>query len=99
MPILNGVEVRSQLSSRTKVWKLRLDLLDDLSGVTQAHAGNKKIDNIQALDAGSVVEFLDGYVHRNPAQYDTYDVVVDSATVILDRPGEGYAEVTLRELA
>ncbi len=98
-PVINSVEVRAQLAKKTKRWNLLLDLQDDLSATQQAQPGNIKIDNIQTLDAQTVVEFQDGYVNRKAGVFDTYDVVVDQATVILDRAGEGFAQVILREVA
>ena len=98
-PVVNSLEIRAQLANRTKVWRLRLDLMDDVSASYQAFPGNKKIDNIQSLDTQTVVEFLDGYTDRDSGKYDTYDVLVDSANIVLDRPGEGFAEVVLREMA
>lgn len=98
-PVINSVEVRAQLAKNTKRWNLLLDLQDDLAGSQQAQPGNLKIDNIQALDALTVVEFQDGYVNRKAGVFDSYDVVIDQATVVLDRAGEGYAQVILREVA
>lgn len=98
-PVINSVEVRAQLAKNTKRWNLLLDLQDDLAGSQQALPGNVKIDNIQALDALTVVEFQDGYINRTAGVFDTYDVVVDQATIVLDRSGEGYAQVILREVA
>lgn len=98
-PIVNALEVRAQLYKKTKVWRLRLDLTEDLTASYQAFSGEKKIDNLQVLaNTQSVVEFLDGYTTRDIG-YDTYDVIVDSAQIILDRVEEGFAEVVLREMA
>jgi hypothetical protein len=99
-PILNSVEVRAQVSQPQPGWRLLLDLADDLAGAVGQEAGSKKIDNLVALGGSrSAFEFQDGYTHRDPDQYDEFDVVMDSYALVLGRPGEGFAEVVLREVS
>ena len=99
-PVVHGVEVRAQVAKPTPVWNLLLDLSDDHSGGSQSHAGSKKYTNIKtAGDSEVVVDFKDGYPDRKAGVYTSYDVVVDSYHLVLDRPGAGIAAVALRQVA
>ncbi|NIP33302.1 MAG: hypothetical protein GWN18_00095, partial [Thermoplasmata archaeon] len=44
------------------------------------------------------VDYQDGYTSPRSGEFDQYDVFVDQYNVVLDRPGEGIAAVTLREV-
>lgn len=98
-PKVHGVEVRAQVVQPVPVWNLLLDLSDDHSNAAQSHSGARKFVNIKAAgDAKDVIAFKDGYPDRRPGQYTEYDVVVDAYRLILDKPGEGVAAVSLREV-
>jgi hypothetical protein len=98
-PVVHGVEVRAQVAKPVPVWKLLLDLNDDHSGGSQSYAGSVKFTNIKtAGDLESVVDFKDGYPDRRAGTYTSYDVIVDQYDLVLDRPGEGVAQVALRQV-
>ena len=99
-PVLLSVDVKAQVAQPQNSWQLLLDLKDDLSASAKHRDGNQKINNlITAGDAATVVEFVDGYQGRRNTTTTTHNVVIDSFRIILGRPGEGYAQVTLRETA
>ncbi len=94
-----GVDALAMVTKQQKVWNLLLDMSDDRSG-GQGHSGNLKQDNlITAGDSENVVAFKDGYRDKTPGVFDEYDVVVDSYALMLSTPGEGVAQVVLRETA
>jgi len=98
-PVLLGVDVRCSVAEKQPVWQLLVSLADDHSHRVGANDGAAKITALNALsDAKSVVTFLDGYGNRKTGQYTTHQVIVDSVTSILTKPGEGFAQVTLREV-
>lgn len=98
-PVVTGVEARAAVASKVRVFRYLLDLNDDHSSAKQSLSGASKADLFLASAAKTVVlDLKDGYTDRRAGHYDQYDVVVDSYNVVLDRPGEGLAEVTLREV-
>lgn len=98
-PVVLGVEARAIVAEKVRVWSLVLDLSDDRSAGKQSKSGASKTDTFQAtaLKATSI-DFKDGYTSAKSGEYDTYDVFVDDYDIALDRPGEGVAIVTLREV-
>lgn len=99
VPLVYSVEVRATVTQHQKVFRLLLDCADD-QGAAGGASGTQKIENIRAIgDSGSIVEFKNGYTKEGAGEYDTYQVVVDAYNIVLDRPGEGVAEVVLREAA
>lgn len=99
-PIVHAVEVRSSVVQPQKVWNLLLDCSDDHSRRGgESHSGAAKIANVKTVgDAGTVVDFKDGYGTRQTGSFDQYDVFVDGYKIILTRPGEGVAVVSIREV-
>lgn len=97
-PVILGVDVRATVAQRQPSWKLLLDVSDEHA---QAQGRNLRgadlIDNLQAIGE-NVVAFKDGYQNKLPNTFEEFDVYVDSWTTILPRPGEGAAQVTLREV-
>lgn len=98
-PVVHGVEVRAQVAKPVPVWNLLLDLSDDESGGSQSLSGDAKFTNLKtASDAEKVVDFKDGYPYSDHKTYVAYDVIVDAYHMVLDRPGEGIAAVSLRQV-
>lgn len=100
-PTVLSVSTAVQVTEKVKVWNLRLSVADDNTGEasvpTTTVSGAERVNNLEAIGQGSV-EFLDGMVSRDPNTYNTHAVVVDSMSIVLDRPQEGYADVVLREV-
>lgn len=98
-PVVLGVEARAIVATKVKVFQYLLDLSDDHSGKSQSRAGHSKVDEFQVTAAKSTsVDLKDGYTQRGAGNYDQYDVFVDDYNIVLTRPGEGIAAVTLREV-
>lgn len=96
-PVVLGVDVLAQVAKQVPVWRLLLDLNDDGSRTPKGHSGAQKIANLKtAADSESVVAFKDGYANRDAVT--EYDVVIDQYVMVLSHPGEGFAQVTLREI-
>lgn len=101
-PTLLGIEARAQVTQKLRSWTVILDCSDDQGQAqNQSLKGHQKIDNIQTAGTpgGNAVAFKNGFSHRQPNQYDEYDVVVDDYEIFMQRPGEGYAVVRLIEVA
>ncbi|NIT78397.1 MAG: hypothetical protein GWN58_51200, partial [Anaerolineae bacterium] len=98
-PVVNGVEARAVVAEKVQVFQLLLDLSSDQSAGSQSKDGASKVDSFltTAVKATSV-DYRDGYTSPRAGEWDSYDVFVDDYAVILDRPGEGFAAVTLREV-
>ncbi len=98
-PVVTGIEARAASAKKVNVFDLLVDLSDDKGGSYQSRSGASKADSILATcRKDTVLDFKDGYTHRDSGQYDQYDVTVDAFNVILSKPGEGVAAVTLREV-
>ena len=98
-PVILGVEARAVASIKVKTFQFLIDLSSDRSAGKQSRGGATKIDTLRTtLDKETVMDLKDGYTSPRAGEYDQYDVFVEGATVILDRPGEGLAAVTLREV-
>lgn len=97
-PVILAAEARAAVTEKVMVFELLVDLSDDHSAGGQSYDGASKVDNFTASAAKTtVLDFKDGYTTRAVNSYDQYDVVVDSYTVVLDRPGEGIGVLSLRE--
>jgi len=100
-PVVLAVEARASAagSKGPTVWKLLLDCADDVSQEgSQSFSGYDKINNLLTAYALNVVELKDGYRSDIPAVYTTHQVVLDEYTLDIEKPGEGQALVTLREV-
>lgn len=100
-PAVTSIQFQSQMTEKFDSWNLLLECTDeDAQAQSRNLRGRDQIDNVQALGSTRTpTAFLDGYTDRDPAQSDSYDVVVDEYTLILERPGEGVALVRLVEVA
>ncbi len=98
-PVLLNVTVSATVVASVRVWELLLDVSDeDGQAQNRSWNGEKLIDQIMSsANNETVLAFKDGYQSRDPNDFDSYDVVIDSAAVLLDRPGEGIVAVTMRE--
>lgn len=98
-PVVLGVEARAVVAEKVKVFQYLLDLSSDQSAGSQSKSGASKVDDflVSAIKATSV-DLKDGYTSPRSGEYDQYDVFFDEYNVVLDRPGEGIAAVTLREV-
>ncbi len=95
-PTVKSVNVRASVDTHVNVWQLLLDCTDETS--PRGFDGAKLIDNLTALSDGSVFTLIDGYEQRTFSGDTSYNVVIDSMAVILTKAGEGYVQVTLREV-
>lgn len=95
-PIIKAVNVFARVNRRLRVWDLIIDLADD------AHSGfngKKQIANLAAIGENTVVAFVDRYLTHDDTDGGTsLDVIVDSISFNLDRPGEGQALIRLVEV-
>ncbi len=98
-PVLLGIEARAVVAEKVKVFQYLLDLSTDQSAGKQSRSGASKVDTFLATAVKATsVDLKDGYTSPRAGEYDQYDVFVDEYNVVLDRPGEGIAAVTLREV-
>ncbi len=96
-PRVLAVDALAMVAKQQKIYALTLDLSDDKSG-GQGHSGARKRTNIEAAAATeAVIDFKDGYPDRTPGVYDQLDVVIDSYQIVSSTPGEGVAQVVLKE--
>ncbi len=96
-PVVLGVDVYAMVLKPQRVWRLLLDLSDDHSA-RGGQTGAKKAANIRTASATEgLVDFKDGYEDRGPNKFTTYDVGVDAYRIVMTKPGEGFAAVTLKE--
>ena len=99
IPEIYGIEVRATVVQPQKLWRLTLDCADDATGVQPSQSGTTKMANVRTVgDAGAPVTFKNGYLTPELGSTD-YTVVVDSYQISADRPGEGTAQVVLREVS
>lgn len=100
-PVVLALEARASAAGAKgpTVWKLLLDCADDASQEQgQSYSGKQKIDNLATAYATGVVAFKDGYTTHGINSYSTHSVIMDEYTLDVERPGEGQAYVTLREV-
>lgn len=95
-PIIRNIELYAQALSSVRVWDLILDLSDDKGNDNVT--GTTKITNLLA-SSGEVVAFVDGYRNRDGGSTETASVIIDAVDINLDRPGEGFGRVVLREVS
>ncbi len=101
-PIVLSIEARAQVTQKLRSWAVILDCSDDQGQAQEQNLkGHQKIDNIQTAGTpgGDAVTFKNGYSHRQPNSFDTYNVTVDDYEIFFIKPGEGYAVVRLIEVA
>ena len=96
-PVLKAVNVRASLDSRVNVWALLLDCSDE--SAPRGYDGATLIANLVGIADNTVIAFVDGYRNRGFATGDnfTYNVIVDGLSFNLSQPGEGIAQIVLRE--
>jgi hypothetical protein len=95
-PVINAVEVRSQLATHARRWTLLVDLNDELSNGLD---GARKIANLKTLaQSETVVAFEDNYIVRQGAGEASISAIIDDLDIIVSRPGEGLAKVVLTEV-
>jgi hypothetical protein len=95
-PTLKSIDAYARVNRRVNVWDLLLDCTDDAA--PQGYSGAQLIDNITALAENTVYDFVDNYDTHTLDGGTTYDVVLDSADVILSQQGEGFIQVRLAEV-
>lgn len=97
LPRIRSVELQAQVPQTVRTWDLLVDLADD-----EGHenvSGTAKTANLLAAVDTPVNEFIDGYRSRQAGDTVTANVVVDSLQINLEKPGEGFGHVVLREVA
>ena len=96
-PVLKSVNVRASLDQRVNVWALLVDCTDETA--PRGYDGAALIANLVGIADNTVIAFVDGYRNRGLASASnfTYNVVIDGLSVVLSQPGEGYAQLVLRE--
>jgi hypothetical protein len=94
-PVVRSVEVRASVVKYIKTWELLLDLSDDDN---TGAGGASNIDALLALSENTVYALEDYYNSHSPGEHTAYDVEMDSLTVSLSQPGEGVAQIVLREV-
>ena len=98
-PTILGVEAYAAVAQKVGVYNLMIDLNDSQSAGDRSRGGSVKASLLRTTCEKDVaVDFKDGYTDRQAGQYNQYDVTVDTWRMILERPGEGYAMVQLREV-
>jgi hypothetical protein len=99
-PIVTRVGIRATVVEALRVWRLMLDCSNETGDGTRNWDGPQLLSAIRTLgDAENIVELVDGY-HNELSQTGliTTDVVIDEYEILSDKPGEGIAVVTLREV-
>ena len=95
---VEDIQFNAGVVGKTAMWRYLVDLNDSQSYAQGGSNGRTKAQSLTATAAKTtVLDLKDGYISSDPNVYDQYDVTVDSATIVLDRPGEGYGEITLKE--
>lgn len=97
-PVVLGVDARAMVNKPQRLWKIMVDLSD---GHSQANSkpGSYKLAKIKiAVATGGAIDFKNGYEDRDTNKYEQVDVVVDSYVIVVTKPGEGYAALTLKEV-
>lgn len=98
-PVVLQVSTRATVSRTLKVWRLALALMDEGRAQDRSRSGEHQIANITtAGDSGTIVEFKDGAISRRAGVFNTHNVIIDSYSIEMNRPGEGTALVVLREV-
>lgn len=99
-PIVYGLTTEGSLASYIETWTLIVRVKDEQGNVRNS---NRKWhswflrDYLEDLVQNrAAVTFLDGYRYRNPDDYTTHTVKVESATDVIVRNAEGYMQVKLR---
>ena len=97
-PVLKAVNVRAGLDTRVNVWSLIVDCTDE--SAPRGYDGAKLISNLTGITDNTVIAFVDGYPNRGQlaANNSTYSVIIDGLSVQLSQPGEGVAQIVLREV-
>jgi hypothetical protein len=94
-PVVLGVDATAMVIKLANTYNLLLSL-NDSKGRVDAKAGSRKAANIRSAGAaGSVVSYVDLYSDRNARL--TYNVIIDEYAIRMETPGEGVAEVVLKE--
>ena len=97
-PVILGVDVLAMVAKPTKVWRLMLGLSDSHSA-QRGTSGSKLITNLETATAlQKVIDFKDGYQNRDTNKFIAHDVVIDTYSILLTKPGEGIGMVVLKEL-
>lgn len=90
------VEAWASIVKKRRVWRLLVDLTDDMGG-PKGESGRSKITQLKNLYTTQAIEdFIDKY--EDPRSSTEYDVRVRDVRVILSKAGEGYAYVELAEV-
>ena len=96
--VVLGVDAIAQVAIPVRVWRILLDLSDSKSA--EGKSGTKKRAFVLAASATKgVMGFKDGYGSRDPNTFEDVDVIMDAYRIVMSTPGEGFASVTLREVA
>ncbi len=96
-PVLKALNVYSRVNRKVRVWQLLLDASDDAAPA--GFNGAKLISNLTGIADNTVIDFVDRYqTHNDNDGGNQFDVVLDSAQLLLSQAGEGLIAVTLTEV-
>ena len=99
-PVVRSIQVRSTPSEYVKEWDLILDISDeDAQAQSRAFSGSQLIDYIKAEAATeNILNFQNGYEIVASGSYDTHNVMIREYSLQLDTPGQGVANIKVREV-
>ena len=95
-PTVRSVEVRASVVKYINTWEMLFDLSDD--DPNTGAGGRDSIDALLALAENTVYPLKDFYNSHHSGDFTEYDVEIDSIAISLSQPGEGMAQVVLREV-
>jgi hypothetical protein len=99
-PVVRSLQIRSTPSEYVKEWDLVLDISDeDAQAQSRAFSGSQLIDYIKAeADTENILTFQNGYEVAASGSYDTHSVMIREYSLQLDTPGQGVANIKVREV-
>ena len=99
-PVVRSLQIRSTPSEYVKEWDLVLDISDeDAQAQSRAFSGSQLIDYIKAeANTENILTFQNGYEVAASGSYDTHSVMIREYSLQLDTPGQGVANIKVREV-
>ena len=105
-PILYAITAESKLTRKRETWEIAVRLKDEPSRnrpTNRAVKGWRLRDYLeQTIEAGNIVTFHDGYRYATDrayaTPYSTHNVIIEKATDVIIKPGEGYCLLKLRSV-
>ena len=99
-PVVRSLQIRSTPSEYVKEWDLVLDISDeDAQAQSRAFSGSQLIDYIKAeADTENILTFQNGYEVAASGSFDTHSVMIREYSLQLDTPGQGVANIKIREV-